>query len=100
MKKTITLNGFLIARQYSWEDAPTFVWMPYDPTEYDKDCAIVNEQSITVEIPSNFDFRPYRIAQLERQKSDVKKKLAEEIVRLDDEIQKLLSLTHTPEVSE
>lgn len=94
----VTVQGFIVAKQYDFEDTPTFTWSSFDPTPYDKDCAIVRPHEVTFEVPDDFDFRPIRIAELERQKAEVKAKLAAELTRIDDAIQKLLALPGVKEV--
>ena len=89
-----TLDGFVVARQYDWEDKPTFSWMPCDPTEWDKDSVVVNPLSIEVEIPDTFDIRPYRIIALQKQKSEIQRRFAEEVAKLDEQIKKCLAITN------
>jgi len=93
----VTVEGFIIAKQYDWEDAPTFTWLPFKPT-FDRDYVIIAPHTITYDIPDGFDMRPARIAELERQKADAKAKFAAEINRIDDAIQKLLALPGIKEV--
>lgn len=95
----VTVEGFIVAKQYDWESKTSFSWSAYDPTEWDKDCAIVGPHTITFEVPDDFDIRPYRIAELERQKADAKAKFAAEISRIDDAIKNLLALPGAKEVS-
>lgn len=94
----VTVQGFIVAKQYEWEDAPSFSWSAFDPTSYDKDCAIVGPHEIEFDVPDDFDFRPFRIATLEREKEAIRTKLAAELTRIDDAIQKLLALPGVKEV--
>jgi hypothetical protein len=94
----VTVEGFIVAKQYDWEDAPQFSWSRFDPTEWDKDSAIVCAHSIELEIPDSFDIRPARIAALERQRAEVRRKFAEEVAKLDEQIKKLLALPGASEV--
>lgn len=94
----VTVQGFIVAKQYDWEDAPSFSWLAFDPTPYFKDYVIVGPHEIEFDVPDDFDFRPIRIAELERQKAEVKAKLAAELNRIDDDIQKLLALPGVKEV--
>jgi len=93
----VTVQGFIVAKQYDWEDAPTFSWLPFEPT-FVKDYVNVGPHEITFDIPDGFDMRPARIAELERQKADAKAKFAAEINRIDDDTQKLLALPGIKEV--
>ena len=94
----VTVQGFIVAKQYEWKDALSFSWSEFDPTPYDNDCAIVGPHVIEFDLPDNFDFRPFRIATLERRKAKVKAKLDAELTRIDDAIQKLLALPGVKEV--
>ena len=82
----VTVQGFIVAKQYDWEDATSFSWSAFDPTSYDKDCAIVGPHEIEFDVPNDFDFRPFRIAALEREKEAIRAKLAAELNRIDDAI--------------
>jgi hypothetical protein len=94
----VTVQGFIVAKQYEWEDAPSFYWLRFDPTSCDKDCAIVGPHEIEFDLPDDFDFRPFRIATLEREKEAIRTKLAAELTSIDDAIQKLLALPGVKEV--
>ena len=88
-----TLEGFVVARQYDWEEEPTFSWMPCDPTEWDKDSVVVNQLSIEIDIPDTFDIRPFRVASLEKQKQEIQRKFAAEVAKIDEQIKKCLAIT-------
>jgi hypothetical protein len=94
----VTVEGFIVAQQYEWDDAPRFSWSAFDPTSYDKDCAVVGPHTIEFEVPDNFDFRPVRIATLQARKAELQAKLAAEITGIDEQIQKLLALPGVSEV--
>ena len=94
----VTVQGFIVAKQYAWEEKPSFSWSAIDPTSYDKDCAIVGLQEIVLDVPDDFDFRPFRIATLEREKEAIRAKLAAELTRIDDAIQRLLALPGVKEL--
>lgn len=94
----VTVEGFIVAQQYEWDDAPKFSWSAFDPTNYDKDCAVVGPHTIEFEVPDNFDFRPVRIATLQARKAELQAKLASELMNIDEQIQKLLALPGVSEV--
>lgn len=94
----VTVEGFIVANQYHWEGKPSFSWSAFDPTPYDRDCAIVGPHEIEFDVPDDFDFRPFRIATLECEKEAIRAKLAAELTRIDDAIQKLLALPGVKEV--
>lgn len=94
----VTVEGFIVAKQYDWEEKPSFSWSAYDPTEWDKDCAVVGPHTITFDVPDDFDIRPVRIASLNRQKEILQSKVAAEVAKIDDQIQKLLALPGATEV--
>lgn len=94
----VTVEGFIVAQQYEWDDAPRFSWSAFDPTSYDKDCAVVGPHTIEFEVPEDFDFRPVRIATLQARKAELQAKLASELMNIDEQIQKLLALPGASEV--
>ena len=95
----VTVEGFIVAQQYEWDDAPRFSWSAFDPMSYNKDCAIVGPHTIEFEVPEDFDFRPFRIATLQARKAELQAKLSSELVAIDDQIQKLLALPGATEGS-
>lgn len=94
----VTIEGFIVTRQYEWEDAPSFSWSAFGPTSCDKNCAVVGPHTIEFEVPDDFDFRPVRIATLQARKAELQAKLASELVNIDEQIQKLLALPGVSEV--
>ena len=55
--KSITVNGFVIAQKYSWEEKFEFVLMPYEYDEADERSvrATIAPVSVTVTIPENIN---------------------------------------------
>lgn len=94
----VTVEGFIIAKQYDWGEKPSFSWSAFDPTPYDKDYAIVGPHTIEFDVPEDFDIRPVRIATLTRRKEELQAKVAAEVAKIDDQIQKLLALPGATEV--
>ena len=94
----VTVAGFIVAKQYDWDEKPSFSWSAYDPTEWDKECAIVGPHTIEFDVPEDFDIRSARIATLTRQKEALQAKVAAEVAKIDDQIQKLLALPGAAEV--
>ena len=94
----VIVEGFIVAKQHDWEEKPSFSWLAYDPTEWDKDCAVVGPHTITFDVPEDFDIRPVRIATLTRQKESLQARVAAEVAKIDDQIQKLLALPGAKEV--
>ena len=94
----VTVEGFIVAQQYEWDDAPRFSWSAFALTSYDKDCAIVWPHTIEFEVPDDFDFRPVRIATLQARKAELQARLASEIMNIDEQVQKLLALPGASEV--
>lgn len=88
----ITLMGYLAAKKYTWSDEITFTWTGYDPTTVDPDCVIVRPESLTFDVPDNFDIRPVRIEALKKQRENKAIEYAETLARIDDEIKSLLAI--------
>ena len=94
----VTVEGFIVAQQYEGDDAPRFSWSAFDPTSYDKGCAVVGPHTIEFDVPEDFDFRPVRIATLQARKAELQARLASELMNIDEQIQKLLALSGASEV--
>lgn len=91
MKKT--LEVFVVAEQYAWEDTPRFSVLGFDPRTCDIDSYyVISQTSMDVEIPNDFDMRPHQIAVLEKKKQEVREKFAMAVKELDDQINSLLAI--------
>lgn len=89
----VTIKGFIVAKQYEWEDAPTFSHVNFDPRDCGlDDYIVVREHEFDVEVPDDFDVRPYQIEALEKKKQELREKFAMAVKELDDRISSLLAI--------
>lgn len=89
----VNIKGFIVAKQYPWEDMPSFSHITFDP----RDCGLddyvtVCEHKIVVSIPNDFDIRPQQIAALEKKKQELREKFSMAVKELDDQINSLLAI--------
>jgi len=89
----ITINGFIVARQYSWEQAPTFSWLPYDPTEKSLvDTVKVKPHEIVFDVSDDFDFSTFNFNALKHQRMTLQIEISEivkKIEKIDFQLQML-----------
>lgn len=94
--KTVTIDGFIVHDYFRarWpKDYPhgPFVFQVYKPMKDSKD-VLVQEHSITVEVPADFDPRPGMVEALEAQKAKARAEFAALVVSLDRQINELLAI--------
>jgi len=94
----ITLNGYIIARQYDWETKPRFEFIHYDPNEATFDTSAVKVQAhmFEVDIPNDFDIRPFQIDKLRKERDIAAAEFAKRVKEIDDKINSLLAIENKP----
>lgn len=98
MQVTHTLAGFLVMQQNSWEEKPSIVFREFEPhtTEYCT-AAVIRPHSFEVQIDDQFDPTIQIIADLEKQKTAVRLKAAEDLSAIEERISKLSALPYRPQ---
>lgn len=97
----VAINGFIVARQYPWEDAPSFSHVNFDPRECGlDDYVVVCPHDFDADVPDDFDIRPYQIKELEKKKQELREKFAMAVKELDDRINSLLAINSAKVVSD
>ena len=92
-----TVNGYVVATRYSYEKTPTFGFQMHKPSaEYAPQTVIVREHQIDIEVEDGTDITAGLVANLEAKKRHLRQQLANELIRVDNEIGKLTSLEFTP----
>ena len=90
----IELKGFLFCRLYGGKTE--FELLPWDCrawAEATRDSRIfVQEHTITVEVPDDFDPRPQQVAALEAEKQKARAAFQARITEIDRQIQSLLAI--------
>jgi hypothetical protein len=95
----VTIKGFVVAQQHSWEEKPSFTFLGFNPVEHNMDYyTIVCAQSFEIDVPDDFDPRPQQIAALEKQKQDLRAKFSMAVKELDDRINSLLAIDNSVKV--
>jgi hypothetical protein len=94
----ITLNGYIVARQYDWDTKPRFEFIHYDPSDVAFDTTAVKVQAhfIEVDIPDNFDIRPFQIDKLRKEREQAAAEFAKRVKQIDDKINSLLAIENNP----
>lgn len=88
----VEISGYLVAKQYDWEDAPTFSFLGFDPEGQGLDYVTLNPYSFVAEVPDNFDIRPHKIEMLRKDKEKLQAEFAKRVKELDDQINRLLAI--------
>lgn len=94
----VTINGYIVARQYGWEKAPHFEFLHYDPNEatFDTSAVKVRAHMFEADIPDDFDIRPFQIDKLRRERDEAAAEFAKRVKEIDDKINSLLAIENNP----
>ena len=94
----VTINGYIVARQYDWEKTPHFEFLHYDPSTATFDASAVKVQAhmFEVDIPDNFDIHPYQIDKLRKERDQAAAEFAKRVKQIDDKINSLLAIENSP----
>lgn len=92
-----TIKAFVHFEQEPWMDKPKFSVYGCDMSS----CGYVfiREQDIEVDIPDDFNPIALQIASLEKKKTALRAKLAEELMNIEDRISELSALSYEPEAA-
>jgi len=86
----VTITGYIVATQYSWESKPSFTFQWYEPKQ--KDTVVVCPHSFEVDVPDNFDMRPGLVANLERERQKLREEFGLRIVEIEKQISELTAI--------
>ena len=86
----VTITGYIVATQYSWESKPSFTFQWYEPEQ--KDTVVVRAHSFEVDVPDNFDVRPGLVANLERERQKLREEFGLRIVEIEKQISELTAI--------
>lgn len=86
----VTIKGAIYAVKYDWSDTTFYMFKDYDPAsnEYVKVC----DHEFTVDIPDDFDMRPGLVANLEKEKRELRAAFQARVTDIDAQIQSLLAI--------
>lgn len=94
--KHISIPGYIVYRTNSWwSDNERFAFSMFDPRQEhtaDKTKVFVQEHTLEVEVPEDFDPRPQMVAKLVAEKQRINAEFAKRITDLDAQINSLLAL--------
>jgi hypothetical protein len=89
----VELNGFIVFGHYDhearWGEKPYFKFSDYEPGE---GFVVVRAETITVEVPDDFDPRPKMVEKLEAEKKKAEADFHARITQINAQIQSLLAI--------
>lgn len=93
----IKIKGFIVASQTSYEKEPSYYFFSFKPNgEHHVQYVTIQEHTIEVDIPDNFDMTPGKIANLQELRRIENAKFAARVKAINEEISKLQCLEHSP----
>lgn len=92
----IKINGYIVARMYSWKNELEFTWFEHDPTEHMDNYLVLGRHEIEFDVPDDFDPKAAQIAVLENQANKVRAEFSKRTDEINDRISKLKALEYTP----
>lgn len=93
----VKIKIFLHWQHNTYKDSPWEIWS-CDMSGSFKDCVLVGEREVEVEVPDDFDPRPGMIDALKKQKTQVLAEAQRKATQIEERIQQLLCIEHKPEV--
>jgi|GEM_PF-2059694 len=90
-----TIKGYIVWEKWHSDEQGKFGFAHYKPSTEQStyvDRVLVCEHSFEVDVPDDFDPTPGLIASLEAQKTELRLKLARELMEIDTRISKLQAL--------
>ena len=99
--KTVTIKGFIVfdshrARLPSCYPAGPYTFNTYGATD---DHTVIQEHTISVEIPADFDPRPGMVKALEAKKRDAEAAFAKLVTDINRQISKLQAIEYSGEAA-
>lgn len=90
----ITIEGYIVAIQHTWESKPRFSWVSQLASQEitQMGYVVVTPHTIIAGIPEDFDMGLAQINALHAQKAALKSKFVADLDRIDNDIQNLLAL--------
>jgi pantothenate kinase len=85
---------YVFHEQHAWQDEPTIAAYTFKPPETDA-LTFINEQSVDLYIPDNYDPRAQQIAALEAHKQKIMADYQKSLNKINARISKLLALEYT-----
>lgn len=87
----VTISGYIVAQQYSWEKSPSFTFYGFKPDGINETIA-VQPHSFEVDIPDSFDIRPGLVQNLEAEKQKLRAEFAKSVTDIDRRISELTAI--------
>ena len=89
------VKGFITYEKPSYQPKPSISFSMWKPcAKYSPNTVVVAEHSIEVEVPDDFNPVPLQVGMLEAQKKELRLKLAQELILIDEQIANLTCLTN------
>ena len=90
------IKAFVFYHKYEWRTDAEYRIDCNDMTQVGPDYVMIGEQEFEVEIPDNFDPRPFQVKGLRAEKERIIAEAHAKVVNLEEQIQKLLAIEHKP----
>jgi len=87
----VTIDGYIVAQQYSWEKSPSFTFFSFKPDGSDHFVA-VQPHSFEVDVPDTFDIRSGLVQNLEAEKQRLRAEFAKSVTDIDRRISELTAI--------
>lgn len=89
----VEIKGYVLFGQYEhearWGGKPYFTFKDYDPSE---GFVVVREETLTLEVPEEFDPRPQMVEKLEAEKKRIEAEFQARVTQINAQIQSLLAI--------
>lgn len=90
----IKINGYVVARVYTWRDEPEFTWYEHDPSDILDGCIVLGRKEIEFEVPDDFNLQAAKIAALENEAEKARAEFHKRITEIEDQISKLTAIEY------
>lgn len=87
----VTIDGYIVAQQHSWEKSPSFKFFSFKPDSSDHFVA-VQPHSFEVDVPDTFDIRSGLVQNLEAEKQRLRAEFAKSVTDIDRRISELTAI--------
>lgn len=88
----VTIEAFVTYEKWTWEDKPQYNLYACDMSTCGPSYVTIRKQAFEVEIPDDFDPRPFQLQALREQQKSILAEAQAKVTNIDEQIQQLLCL--------